>query len=171
MHCNRTTEFRFASFIINGDKTIEFAINAESMLEATSICSEIQPLPTGMEHLEGFMHLRDDTIPIINMKKRLGLPQTEYDAGAKVAVVRWADQRFGLLFDDIKDVLLVAENSIHSVHPTLLTEESLISQMIKLDGGQRTLQLLDLNRILNIRDTTGESRTGGGKRTDRKSVV
>jgi purine-binding chemotaxis protein CheW len=160
MDCSRTTEFRFASFIIDGEKPIEFAINAESMLEATSVCSEIQPLPTSMEHLEGFMHLRDDTIPIINMKKRLGLPRTDYGTGAKIAVVRWEDLRFGLLFDDIKDVLLVSESCIHPVHPALLTQESLISRMIKLDNGQRTLQLLDLNRILDTGGHSGESPAG-----------
>lgn len=161
MDRNRTTEFRFASFILHGEKSIEFAINAESMLEATLVCSEIQPLPTGMAHLEGFMHLRDDTIPIINMKKRLGLPQIEYGAGAKVAVVRWSDLRFGLLFDDIKDVLLVAESCIHPVHPALLTQESLISRLIKLDDGSRMLQLLDLDRLLDFQGHAGEFRDGG----------
>jgi len=164
MDCNRTTELRFASFILDGEKSIEFAINAESMLEATPVCSEIQPLPTGMAHLEGFMHLRDDTIPIINMKKRLGLPRVEYGAGAKVAVVRWSDLRFGLLFDDIKDVLLVSESCIHPVHPVLLTPESLVSRLIKLDNGLRTLQLLDLNRLLDIQGHAGEFRDGGPDR-------
>jgi purine-binding chemotaxis protein CheW len=161
MDCNRTTELRFASFILDGEKPIEFAINAESMLEATPVCSEIQPLPTGMAYLEGFMHLRDDTIPIINMKKRLGLPGVEYGGGAKVAVVRWSDLRFGLLFDDIKDVLLVSESCIHPVHPALLTRESLISRLIKLDNGLRTLQILDLDRLLDIQGHAGESRDGG----------
>jgi purine-binding chemotaxis protein CheW len=161
MDCNRTTELRFASFILDGGKSIEFAINAESMLEATPVCSEIQPLPTGMAYLEGFMHLRDDTIPIINMKKRLGLPRVEYGAGAKVAVVRWSDLRFGLLFDDIKDVLLVSESCIHPVHPALLTPESLVSRLIKLDNGLRTLQLLDLNRLLDIQGHAGEFRDSG----------
>jgi purine-binding chemotaxis protein CheW len=160
MDCHRNTEFRFASFILDGDKPVEFAIHAESMLEATPVCSDIQRLPTSMAHLEGFMHLRDDTIPIINMKKRLGLPRTDYGAGAKVAVVRWSDLRLGLLFDDIKDVLVVAENSIHPIHPALLTAESLISRMIKLDNGQRTLQLLDLNRLLDARGDAGELPAG-----------
>ena len=160
MHCNASAEHRFASFILNGDKPIEFAINAESMLEATSVSSEIQPLPTSMEYLEGFMHLRDDTIPIINMKKRLGLPLTEYGVDAKVAVVRWSGLRLGLLFDDIKDVLMVAESCIQPVHPALLTRESLISRLIKLENGQRTLKLLDLNRILDDQSNGGELGSG-----------
>jgi purine-binding chemotaxis protein CheW len=160
MHCHRSAEHRFASFILNGGKPIEFAINAESMLEATSVSSEIQPLPTSMEYLEGFMHLRDDTIPVINMKKRLGLPVAEYGADAKVAVVRWSDLRFGLLFDDIRDVLLVAENCIQPVHPALLTPESLVSQLIKLDNGRRILKLLDLDRLFDHQGNSAERLSG-----------
>jgi purine-binding chemotaxis protein CheW len=166
MDYNRSTESRFASFILYGEKPIEFAINAESMLEATPVSSEIQPFPTSMAYLEGFMHLRDDTIPIINMKKRLGLPQSEYAADAKIAVVRRADLRFGLLFDDIKDVLLVAESCIHPVHPALLTRESLISRLIKLENGRRTLKLLDLDRLLDTGDNRTELRQGDPERSD-----
>jgi purine-binding chemotaxis protein CheW len=171
MHCNASAEHRFASFILNGDKPIEFAINAESMLEATSVSSEIQPLPTSMEYLEGFMHLRDDTIPIINMKKRLGLPLAEYGTDAKVAVVRWSGLRLGLLFDDIKDVLMVAESCIQPVHPALLTRESLISRLIKLENGQRTLKLLDLNRILDDQSNGGELGSGVPDHSPTKTAI
>lgn len=147
---------RFASFIIKSDPVIELAICAEHVLEATPITGAIRPLPAGVGFLEGFMHLRDDAIPVINMKKRLGLSPSDYAPDAKVAVVGLSKLRFGLLFDDIKDVLLVGSDSVHPIHPALQTPDSVISDLIKLDNGRRTLELLDLNRLLGDGNDLGQ---------------
>ncbi len=152
MDSNSHREQRFATFIIHGEKTIEFAIRAEDVLEATSIGSALQPLPAGVDHLEGYMHLREDAIPVINMKQRLGLPQTSYAADAKVAVVAFHRLRLGLLFDDIKDVLVVDSEAIDPVHSVLQSSDRIISDLIKLDHGRRTVELLDLNRLIGAAD-------------------
>ncbi|BBO81974.1 chemotaxis protein W [Desulfosarcina ovata subsp. sediminis] len=140
-------EQRFASFILDREKGTEVAIDAKMVLEATGISRDLHPLATGADFLEGMMRLREDTIPVINLKKRLGLTRTDYIAEAKVAVVGISGFRFGLLVDDIRDVLMVSSENIHPIHPALLTEMSLITNLIKLQNGQRTLQLLDLQRL------------------------
>lgn len=156
MEFNSHREERFATFIIHGEKVIEFAIRAEDVLEATPIGDAIQPLPAAVDHLEGYMHLRDDAIPVINLKKRLGLPETRYAGEAKVAVVAVHGLRLGLLFDDIKDVLVVDLQMIDAVHPALQSRNSIISDLIKLDGGRRTVELLDLKRLLGCDDAVAQ---------------
>lgn len=143
---------RYASFSLDGSKRIEVAINAEKVLEATPITGVIQPLPAGVPWLEGFMHLRDDAIPVVNMKKRLGLPLTDYAADAKVAVVAIAQHRFGLLFDDIKDVMMVDDAALVPIHPALQTAESIISDLIKLENGRRIMERLDLKNLFGSVD-------------------
>lgn len=152
MDPNNHREQRFATFLIDGPKTIEFAIRAEDVLEATPVGNAIQPLPSSVDHLEGYMHLRDDAIPVINMKKRLGFPETGYAAEAKVAVVAIHGFRLGLLFDDIKDVLVVDVDTIDAVHPALQSADSIISDLIKLERGRRTVEQLDLSRLLGGAD-------------------
>jgi purine-binding chemotaxis protein CheW len=153
MDPNTNREQRFATFIIGGEKNIELAIRAEDVLEATPMRDAIQPLPAGVDHLEGYMHFRDDAIPVFNMKKRLGLTETGYAAEAKVAVVAFYGFRLGLLFDDIKDVLVVDVGAIDSVPPALRSSDSIFSDLIKLDNGRRTVELLDLKRLLGDTDT------------------
>lgn len=137
----------FASFILDREQGLEIAIDAESVTEATPITGHIQPLPASVPFLEGIMHLRDVVIPIINLKKRLGLSATTYDQDAKIAIVMLANQRFGLLFDDIKEVLRVEESLIMPVQPALQSLDYIISSLITLKKEQRTLEILDLNRI------------------------
>lgn len=144
---------RFASFTLAGSPPIEVAIRAEEVLEATPITGKIRPLPAGIAYLEGFMHLRDAVIPIINMKKRLGLPKTDYTDDAKIAVVTFSQSRFGLLFDDIKEVLAVNEKSVHPVHPALQTPQSILTDLIEAGDGQRTVELLDVDRLFQNSDS------------------
>lgn len=151
-------EQRFASFILDSGKSIEFAIHADQVLEATPISGSIQPLPGAISYLEGLMHLRDDAIPVINMKRRLGLPVTEYAADAKVAVVAVSQIRLGLLFDDIRDVFVVDSENIAPVPTAFQTSEGIISNLIKLEQGRRTMELLDLKRLLGDGEEAAQMR-------------
>ncbi|MGD9950512.1 MAG: chemotaxis protein CheW [Desulfobulbus sp.] len=137
----------FASFILDREAGIEIAMPAEQVVEALPLQAPIQPLPTGAPFLEGIMSLRGDVIPVINLKKRLMLPRTEYGSEAKVAVIQVHHRRYGLLVEDIRDVLRVGPESIEHFPSFLLTEESVVTDLIKLDQGRRTLELLDLQRL------------------------
>ncbi|MBU0961250.1 MAG: chemotaxis protein CheW, partial [Proteobacteria bacterium] len=122
----------FASFILDRDQGLEIAIAAESVTEATPLTEKIQPLPGSVPFLEGIMHLRDAVIPVLNLKKRLGLAKSEYDKDAKIAVVMLANQQLGLLFDDIREVLRVEESLLIPVQPALQSEDYVISDLISL---------------------------------------
>lgn len=137
----------FASFVLDRRSGIEIALPAEQVVEAIPLSAPIQPLPTGAVFLEGVMQLRGDVIPVINLKKRLALTDTNYDAEAKVAVIQFNRKRYGLLFDDIRDVLRVAPQAIEHLDTFLLTEKTVIVDLIKLEQGRRTLELLDLQRL------------------------
>ncbi len=137
----------FASFILDRRTGIEIALPAAQVVEAMSLRSPILPIPTGAAFLEGIMHLREDIIPVINLKKRLSLAETGYDADAKVAVIQWNAKRYGLLFDDIREVLRIPAHAIEHLDHFLLAEDAIIVDLIKLEQGQRTLELLDLQRF------------------------
>lgn len=138
----------FASFILDREHGLEIAIAADSVTEATTITERIQPLPASVPFLEGVMHLRDKVIPILNMKKRMGISNSsEYGEDAKIAVVTLSGQPFGLLFDDIQEVLRVDESLLMPIQPALQSEDYVISDLITLKEGRRILEVLDLERL------------------------
>ena len=137
----------FASFILDREQGLEIAIAAENVTEATPIIDSIQPLPASVSFLEGIMHLRDDVIPVLNLKKRLGLGKSDYDKDAKIAVIKLENQRFGLLFDDIREVLRVDDSLLLPIQPALQSEDAIISGLITLPKQHRTLEVLDLKRL------------------------
>ena len=152
-----TSEQLFASFLLDRSIGFDIAVDALNVIEATNV-RPIQPVPNGAAFFEGFMRLRDDVIPVINLKKRFGFSDTSYDENARVAVVSLAGYRFGLLFDDILDVLRVAPDQISSIPKALLAKDCLISGLIS--QGKRTLELLDLNRLFEDEDQLTKTDTG-----------
>lgn len=137
----------FASFMLDEKEGLEIALPAENVTEATPIQGNIMPLPGSIHFLEGIMHLRDEAIPVINLKKRLGLPAAEYEDDAKVAVVNLYDQRFGLMVDDIRDVFRAEAGAITPIGAALQSEDRIIFSLIHLERGQRTAELLDLKKL------------------------
>lgn len=144
----------FASFMLDEKKGLEIALNAETVTEATPFNTSIQKLPTSIDYLEGIMPLRGDIIPVINLKKRLGLEHHDYDSKAKVAVVNLHNQRFGLLFDDIKEVFKADAESILPINRLLQDDDRIISALIRREQAERTAELLDLGHL--FRDQSRE---------------
>jgi len=139
----------FASFVLDREQDLEIALKAEQVAEATAIQGPIRKLPGSIDFLEGIMHLRNDVIPVINLKKRLGLARHDYDPAAKVAVVSLHNQRFGLLFDDIREVFRATTAAIAPISKALKTSDRVIASLIKLDEGRRAVELLDLKHLFD----------------------
>jgi len=137
----------FASFLLDRTEGLEIALRAESVTEATPITGTIQRLPASLDFVEGIMQLREETIPIINLKKRLGLDSQAYDEGAMVAVVNLFHRRYGLLFDDIKEVFAAGTADVRKVDAALQSEDKIISALINMKKGRRAVELLDLNSL------------------------
>lgn len=149
----------FASFILDREQGLEIALRAEYVTEATPIQGIIQKLPGSISFLEGVMHLRNEVIPVVNLKKRLGLSHSQYKDNAKVAVVTLLEHRFGLLFEDIKEVFGAKTESINQVSKVLQTEDQIISALINVEPGKRAVELLDLNHLFpgDIDDDTANT--------------
>lgn len=137
----------YASFLLDKTQELEIALRAESVSEATPITGMIRQLPASIDFVEGIMHLREDAIPIINLKKRLGLRKQQYDESAMVAVVNLFHRRYGLLFDEIKEVFAVESADVQKLDGALQTDDKIISALIQLKKGCRTVELLDLNNL------------------------
>lgn len=139
----------FASFMLDREDGLEIALRAESVAEATPLNGRIQHLPATHDFVEGIMHLRDEVVPIINLKKRLGLDNCQYAEEPKVAVVRLFNKRYGLLFEDIKEVFAAGGDDVQLVDPALQSEDKIISALILRERGSRAVELMELSGLFS----------------------
>ena len=155
----------FASFVLDRKQGLEIALRAESVAEATPITGTILQLPASQDFVEGIMHLREEAIPIINLKKRLGLTPHDYESSAMVAVVNLFHRRYGLLFDDIREVFAAGGSEVRELDRVLQTDDKIISALIHLKKESKTIELIDLNNLFFGNsaepEDTGEILQGG----------
>ena len=136
----------FATFIL--DRDIEIAVPADQVVEAIKAVDKILPVPGCVLYLKGLMNLRGKVIPVINLKRRLAMTDHEYGPDHKIAVVLLGRNLCGILVEDIRDVLRVRQEMIEPILPSLQGDDRIVSAIIRLDDGNRLLEVLDLDLLL-----------------------
>ena len=112
---------------------------------------EITPLPDAPAFVKGVINLRDKLIPVVDLRKRIGLPEHAYDKDTRIIIVELEDQWIGFVVDAVSEVLRISKR-ITAPPPSMAAgmEEEYITAIGKLED--RLLILLDLDKVLS----TGE---------------
>lgn len=124
----------------------EFAVPILQIQEINRLV-DITKVPRSPDFVEGVINLRGKVIPIIDLRKRFGLPQAELGKYARIVVVNMEGRMVGLIVDSVSEVLRLSEGAIEPPPPVVAGIDSeYIRGLGKLDG--RLLILLDLSKIL-----------------------
>jgi purine-binding chemotaxis protein CheW len=73
---------------------------------------KLSPLPRVSQLLEGVINLRGAVIPVMNMRKRFGMPEASDGTSWKLLVVSLAHQTLALAVDTVLEVITVAARDI-----------------------------------------------------------
>ena len=98
-----TTHIQLACFTL-GDKL--FAVDIMRIREIL-VPQKLSPLPCASELLEGVINLRGSVIPVMNMRKRLGMPIEDSMPVGKLLIVSLVRQLLALVVDDVLEVISV----------------------------------------------------------------
>ncbi|HEX9306334.1 MAG TPA: chemotaxis protein CheW [Anaeromyxobacter sp.] len=74
----------------------------------------ITPVPRAPAFVEGVIRLRGDVIPVLDVRKRLGLPATPPTRRSRFLLVNVAGRRIGLVVDDVREVLRLPRSEIRA---------------------------------------------------------
>lgn len=104
-------------------------------------------VPHAPAFVEGMINLRGRVVPILDLRKRFGLPARAADRFARVLVVEVGDRIVGFLVDAVREVLHVETAQIEPP-PAFATgiDGHYITGIARLE--ERLLILLDLLRVL-----------------------
>lgn len=97
--------------------------------------------------IEGVINLRGNVIPVIDLRKRFELGNTEHTAQTRIVVINVEHKTMGIVVDAVSEVLRLAEEQIEPPPPVVagIGHEYLLG-VGKVHG--RLLILLDLDQIL-----------------------
>lgn len=110
---------------------------------------EITSIPQAPAFVEGVINLRGAVLPVIDLRKRFGLPQTAPTKDTRIVVVEMSGTTVGMIVDAVNEVLQVPVEDIEPPSPMVTTLDSaFITGIAKVSD--RLIILLDLGKVLSI---------------------
>lgn len=112
---------------------------------------KVVSLPKVSDFIEGITKMRGNVIPVIDLKKRMDLPQSEVTDQSRMLVSIVDDLSVGFLVDTASDVIDIDDSMIEPA-PTSIKgiDVNFLSGVAKLDD--RLLLLVDLSYVLNYEE-------------------
>lgn len=108
----------------------------------------ITAIPRTPAFVEGVTNLRGKVLPVIDLRKRFGLPIGEVTKHSRIVVVEINDTMVGMLVDAVSKVLTVPEGAIEPPSPLVTTVDSaFITGIAKVDD--LLIILLDVEKVLS----------------------
>lgn len=110
---------------------------------------EITAVPDAPAFLEGMINLRGRILPVIDLRRRLRLPEAARTKHTRVLVTESGGRSVGLLVDSVSEVLKVPPEALEPP-PEMITSVGVeyITSVAKLE--HRLVILLDLPRVLQV---------------------
>ena len=120
---------------------------------------ELTRVPKAPDFVDGVINLRGKVIPVIDLRKRFGLPVDEKTNETRIIVVDVATRTVGLKVDAVSEVLRLPSDTVEPP-PAMVTgvESDYKKGVGKLDG--RLLILLDVAKILTKTEKEGFANIG-----------
>ena len=107
-------------------------------------------LPKAPDFLEGVLQYRDATVPLIDLRKRLGVPAPLRD-DTRTVILEWEGGKIGIIVDAVTEVLQLGSSAISP--PAKIVKglaAAYIAGLAVKDG--RTIIILNAAQLLNAKE-------------------
>ncbi|MCD6306549.1 MAG: chemotaxis protein CheW [Deltaproteobacteria bacterium] len=147
------------------DQLVTFSLGRESLAFPIGLVQEIvKPsaitrVPNAPTYVEGIANLRGNILPVVNLRKRLGMDLKEQDEDTRVVVLNANGAATGMVVDSVSEVLHVEKSAIEAPPDVV---EGIDGQYLRgvanTDEGKRLTLILSGEKILP--DTAGQKEIG-----------
>ncbi len=122
-----------------------YAIPVERVRVIVRMCP-VTPMPRVANDIRGVISLRGEVVQVIDLRRRLGLSESETTRQTRIIVVTSGDGRItGMLVDRVTEVLRVGIDAMRTASPG----EAGVTESLCVKG-DRFISMLDLDGILAI---------------------
>jgi len=138
------------SFRLAGE---EFGVDILSVQEIIRV-GRVTPVPNTPSFVEGVLNLRGKVIPVIALRKRLGMPPVAHSKETRILVAGLTHGTLGFVVDSVSEVLRVPrERIVPAPGAPGQPAAPYLEGVARMD--ERLLVVLDLNRLLSAGETAG----------------
>jgi len=110
---------------------------------------EITPLPQSPPAILGVINVHGAIVPVVNIRRRLGLPERELGLADQLVIARPHQRRVAFVVDEVRGIIEPAMRA-------LIAAEDVFSDVTRLEGGVKTADGLvfiqNVNQLLSIKE-------------------
>lgn len=110
-----------------------------SRLQGLENYQELSPVEDMPDFLLGIIKVRDEIIPVMNIKKRLVLPNVAVSRETKYLVFRMERGNFAVMADGVAEIMRVEGNDLQDFPSLMSTEATSYVDFVANQGGQLVL--------------------------------
>ncbi len=129
----------------------EYCVSSLNVQEIRNL-TDITRVPFSADFIKGVINLRGSVLPVIDLKKRLGLAETPYTEDTRIVTVNIDDLHVGMLVDAVTEVLTIDSKPVDT--KKAINDKSgsrFLSGIGNVDG--RLIIMLNLEEIIgNVGD-------------------
>lgn len=127
-------------------KDEEYAVDILKVQEINRIV-EITEVPNAPQYVEGVINLRGKVIPVINLRKKFGFEEKEFDDISRIIIMDVNGITNGIIVDSVSEVLRIPS---HILEPAPPLASDVISMYIKgiAKFEERLIILIDIEKLI-----------------------
>ncbi|MEN6462551.1 MAG: chemotaxis protein CheW [Syntrophomonas sp.] len=146
---NKIQEVQLVSFLLGNE---EFAVEIENVREIIRY-PEIVKVPNVPEYIKGVISLRDNLMPIVDMRLKLETGNEDITDSTRVVVVDVENMTVGLVVDRVYEVARIPKDTIFPPPQALAGQaRERLKGIARIDGGKRIIMLIDPGDIMSIKE-------------------
>ncbi|MGC2322292.1 MAG: chemotaxis protein CheW, partial [Terriglobales bacterium] len=111
---------------------------------------DLTRVPNMPDFVDGVINLRGKVIPVIGLRRRMGIPAGEDDKRTRIVVAEVNGKVLGFVVDEVSEVLRIPEANFEPPPKLGQVEREYVQGIGKID--ERLLILIDLSPLLSDRE-------------------
>jgi len=130
----------------------EYGIEIKHVREII-LLGAITRVPQTPAYVKGLINLRSTVIPVLDLRRRFGLPEHPPTDASRIMVVYVRGKTVGIVVDAVNEVRRISTDLIAPPPPTVMTlETAYVTGLVKLEN--QLLILLDVEKVVG--ETEGD---------------
>lgn len=138
-------EEQLVTFLLDKE---EYAIDIMQVKEIIRVPQMVE-VPNCQDYIDGVVSIRNNLLPMINLRAYFGMERLEYNDQMRILVVDMGTFSAGVIVDKVSEVLRVPVNSIQPPPKFSAETGDQLKGVAKLSKGKRMILLLDPSKLIS----------------------
>jgi len=164
---NRTIQDRTGTESIDEEQLVSFLLDKEEyaigIMQVKEIIRvpQIVKVPNCEAYIEGVVSIRNNLLPIINLRTYFEMEHMDISDHTRILVVDMGNFTAGIMVDKISEVLRVPKNIIQPPPRFSTQSVELLKGVAKLNDGKRMILMLEPSKLVSADEISGISGIDG----------